>query len=113
MKTIATGNSILYCVPEHLGVRRNEVADQLARNGPSILYVFPEPTTGIFINFTRNTVFDLFRDKQNLNWLNSKGQRRAKKPNQGCPSVRDQELFKLNRNGIRKVVGLLTGHCPL
>ena len=48
-----------------------------------------------------------------MNCFNSESQRQAKELNQGCPSVRHKELFKLNRNGIRKVIGLLTGHCLL
>ena len=48
-----------------------------------------------------------------MNWLSSKGQCQAKELNQGCPSVRHKELFKLNKNGMRKVIGLLIGHYPL
>ena len=111
---LAVGNRVtLYWVPGHSGVHGNEVADELARNGSSVPFVGPEPAIGISSNLIRNTVFDLFRDKQYLNWLNSKGQRQAKELNQGCPSARHKELLKLNRNGVRKVVGLLTGHCPL
>ena len=51
--------------------------------------------------------------KQYLDWLSSQGQRQAKELNQGCPSARHKELFKLNRNGVKKVIGLLTGHCSL
>ena len=61
----------------------------------------------------RNTVFDIFRKELYLNWLSSKCQRQAKELNQGCPSAKHNELFKHNRNGMRKVIGLLTGGCPL
>ena len=37
----------------------------------------------------------------------------AKALNQGCPSARQKELFKLNKNGLRKVIGFLTEDCPL
>ena len=62
-------------------------------------------------NLIRNTIFDIFRHKQYLNWLNSKSQ--FKDLNMGCPSIRHKEPFKINRNGVRKVVGFFTGHCPL
>ena len=62
----------------------------------------------------RNTLFDdIFRKKQYLNWLSRKGQWQAKELNHGHPNTRQKELFKLSRNGMRKVSGLLTGHCPL
>ena len=37
----------------------------------------------------------------------------AKVLNQGYPSAGHKELFKFNRNGMRKVTGYLIGHCPL
>ena len=64
-------------------------------------------------NLIRNTVFDIFRKKQNLNWFSSKDQQQAKEHNQACVSVRHKEFLKLNRNGMRKVICFLTWHCPL
>ena len=75
---LAAGNRVtLYWLPGHSSVHGNEVVDELARNGSSISFVGPEPATGISSNLIINTVFDLFRDKQYLNWLNSKVQRQA------------------------------------
>ena len=42
-----------------------------------------------------------------------KGQRQAKELNCGCPSTRQKELLSLNRNNLRRAVGLFTGHCSL
>ena len=66
----------LYWVFGYSGVHGSKVADELARNSSSILFVGPEPAIGIFsnLNLIRNKLFDLFRDKQYLNWLNCKGQ---------------------------------------
>ena len=102
----------LYWEPGHSGIQGNEIADKLDRIGSSTPFTGPEPAIGILSNLIRNTVFDIFRKKQHLNWLSSKGQRQATKLNQGCQSARHKELFKLNRNGMRKDIGLLTGHCP-
>ena len=81
-------------MPGHSGIQGNEVADKLARIGSSTPFTGPEPAIGISSNLIRNTVFDIFRKKQYLNWLSSKGQRQAKELNQGCPSAShdDEEM---------------------
>ena len=108
------GNYVtLYQVLGHSGIQGNEVADDLARNGSTIPFAGPEPATGILSNLIRNIVFDIFRKKQYLNWLSCKGQWQAKELNEGYSRTRQKELFKRNRNGLRKVIGLLTELCLL
>ena len=85
----------------------------MARIGSSIPFTGPQPVIGISNKLIRKTEFDIFRRKQHLNWLRSKGQSQAKELNQSYPNARHKELFKLNRNGMSKVIGLLTGHCLL
>ena len=48
-----------------------------------------------------------------MNWLSCKGQWQAKELNEGYSRTRQKELFKRNRNGLRKVIGLLTELCLL
>ena len=92
-------------LPGHSSIQGHEVTYELARNGSAIPFTSPMPAIGISSS--------LIRKKKYLNWLSSKGQRQAKELNQGCPSVRHMEHFKLNRKGMRKVICLVTGHCPL
>ena len=51
-----TGKVILYWILVYLGVRRNEVADKLARNVSSILFSGPEPAIGYQVTFIRNSL---------------------------------------------------------
>ena len=37
----------LYWVPGHAGVRGNEIADELARDGSALKFVGPEPALGV------------------------------------------------------------------
>ena len=65
---LAAGNRVtLYWVPGHSDVHGNEVTHELAGNGSSVHFVGHEPAIGIYNNLIRNTIFDLFRNKQYLN----------------------------------------------
>ena len=81
-------------MPGHSDIQGNEAADELAKNGSTIPFAGPEPAIEISSNLIRNTVFDIFRKKQYLNWFSCKGQRQAKELNQGYPNARQKELFK-------------------
>ena len=70
----AVNSVILYWVPVYSGIRGNEAVDELTRNASYILFAGLEPAVGISSNIIRNTVFDIFRKKQYLYWLNIKGQ---------------------------------------
>ena len=72
---LAKGNCVtLYWVPGHSDIHGNEVADELSRNGSITSFADPETAIGTSNNLIRNTVFDIFRKKQYLNWLSCKGQ---------------------------------------
>lgn len=53
-----------------------------------------------------NAVKEIFIKKQYTDWHNIKGQSQGKELNQGCPSVKHKKIMKLNRNDLKKVIGL-------
>jgi hypothetical protein len=89
------------------------MADQLAKTGSEQLFIGPEPVCGISVGVAKKTV----RDWTNINhkeyWESKTGLREAKGLEQGPSARRTKDLLKLNRDELRWVVGLLTGHCHL
>ena len=49
LNDISTRHAVgLFWVPGHAGVRENEIADKLARDGSAQRFVGPEPVLGVF-----------------------------------------------------------------
>jgi hypothetical protein len=89
------------------------MADQLARSGSEHPFTGPEPACGISIDVAKKVVRDWTNRNHKKYWESTTGLKQAKELIPG-PSARiTKDLLKLNRDGLRWVVGLLTGHCHL
>jgi hypothetical protein len=100
-------------VPSHEGIVGNETADQLARTRSEHPVTGPEPACGVSIGVAKTAV----RDCTNRNHKKTFGIHNWTQTGKGtyiwdlCKRTKD--LLKLNRDQLRRVVGLFTGHCHL
>jgi hypothetical protein len=94
-----------------VGIEGNETADQLARRGSENPFIGPEPACGISIGAAKKAVRD-WRDRNHKKyWESTTGLKQAKGFTSGPSARRTKDLLELNRDQLRWVVGLLTGHC--
>jgi hypothetical protein len=100
-------------VPGHEGIAGNEAADLLARTGSEHPFTGPEPACSISFGVAERA----FRDWTNKNhikrWESTTGLKQAKGLISGLSAKRTKDLLKLNRDQLRWIVGLFTGHCHL
>jgi hypothetical protein len=100
-------------VPGHEGIAGNELADQLARLGSEHPFTGPEPACGISIVAAKGAVCNWLNRKHIKHWESIIGLRQAKELISGPSAKRTRGLLRLNRDQLRWIVGLLTGHCHL
>jgi ribonuclease HI len=101
-ENISTWHAVgLYWVPGHAGMRGNETADGLTRNGSASDFVGPEPALGISRQDFRTRINRWLENQHQRRWWNLGG------------SQRRIMLFSLTRAQTRVVTGLLTGHNTL
>jgi len=111
---LADHNKIqLILVPGHMGTGRNELANQLAREGSSHPLTGLEPALSISAKVARLVVMDWTSKKLEEHWQSICGQRQAKGFLKNPSVERAGELLSLSRNQLRIMTGLLTGHCHL
>jgi hypothetical protein len=85
----------------------------LARLGSERSFIGPEPACGISVGISKRAVRDWTSRDHKKYWESLTGLEQAKGFLQGPSVRRTKELLKLNRNKLRWVTGLLTGHCHL
>jgi hypothetical protein len=100
-------------VPGHEGIVGNETADQLTRTGSEHPFIGPEPACGISIGVAKRAVRDWTNSNHQELWESTTVLKQAKGLTSGPSARRTKHLLKLNRDQLRRMVGLLTGHCHL
>ncbi|XP_060527243.1 uncharacterized protein LOC132702552 [Cylas formicarius] len=97
----------------HTGVRGNEAADALAREGSSHRHIGPEPRLGIAPCVRRGALEAWARDRAAGGWRVAPGMRQARLMMDGPALPRTRELLRLTRRECRALTGAYTGHCRL
>jgi hypothetical protein len=100
-------------VPGHEGIIGNETEDQLARTGSEHPFTGPEPACDISVGVAKKAARNWTKRNHKKYWESTTGFKQAKGIIPGPSDRRMKDLLKLNRDQLRWVVGLFTGHCHL
>jgi hypothetical protein len=104
----------LYWVPGHAGIRRNEIADKLARDSSVQRFVGTEPFLGISRQNIRGKIKCSMNNQHLVLWRGPcSTQRQARELVSGPNLGTRARLLSFNRTQSRVVIGLLTGHNTL
>lgn len=104
----------LLWVPGHVGIRGNEIADELARKGAERAPVGPEPIIGISHQYAKARIKENVFQEHCRRWRGlEEGLRQARDFIKGPDPGRARRLLGLGRDSVRFVIGLLTGHNTL
>ncbi|KAI5735212.1 hypothetical protein M8J77_015582 [Diaphorina citri] len=114
LKRLAERNRVkITWIPGHAGFEGNEKADELARAGSSTKMIGPEPAIGIPKCLAKMVVQDWIK-KEHIRIWNTETEMRFSRRMIKEPSKRiSKETMNLNRGDMRRIVGMLTGHCYL
>ena len=115
LNVISMGRAVgLFWVPGHAGVRGNEIADGLARNGSASAYVEPEPALGVSWRDLHHRIHCWLVDEHRRRWQNpGDSQRQARELISGPRRGAEVGLLSFTRAQSRVITGLLTGHNTL
>ena len=104
----------LYWVPGHAGVRGNEIADELARDGSALKFVGPEPALGVSRQDIRRRIRRRLVNRHGVWWrgLDDTHTQARELISGPCLSAKSRFL-SFNRTQSRAVTGLFTGHNTL
>ena len=115
LNNISTRHAVrLYWVPDHAGVRGNEITDRLARSGSGQWFIGPEPYLGVSRQNIRRKMKHWMNNQHLALWRGPcSAQRQAQELISGPYLATGVQLLSLNRTQTRAVIGLLTGHNTL
>jgi len=100
-------------VPGHLGIDGNEIPEQLATEGPSHPLIGAESALQISVKVARGVIRYQMNRKHEKCWQSIYEPRQAKAFPKKPSAKKAGELLSLNRNQLRIMTGLLTGHFHL
>jgi hypothetical protein len=112
---ISTYHSMgLFCVPGHLGICGNEIADELTKQGSAHHFVGPEPASAVSRQSIRRKI-QCWLDRQHLIWQQGLGGtlRQAQELILVPHTTAKITLMSFNRAQSRAVTGLLIGYNTL
>jgi hypothetical protein len=112
---ISTYHSVgLFWVPGHSGIRGNEIADDLAREGSAHHFVGSEPAVGVSRQCIRRKIQCWMNRQHLVGWRGLVGtMRQAQELISGPNNAARTALMSFNGAQSRVVIGLLTGHYTL
>ena len=103
----------LVWVPRDQGLEGNLRADQLAKKGAKGTLVGPEPTFGISYETGKEIIRSKLAKDHLKEWKNSKGMGHSKLFLTGPTITPPKEIIHISRTKLRRITGLITGHCNL
>ena len=111
LTALARNNAVtLIWVPGHVGIRGNEKADRLARRGARRVRA-TQCSVGVPPSEIKKRISLLMREEILKKWRDSPGLRQAKRILSDSPPEQwFQDINRLNKPRLRRVVGWLTGH---
>ena len=113
VQKLASNNQVsLIWVPGHSNIQGNEIAIDLARSGAESVPPSPKPCAKVTSSFLKNHIIKWKRITFFNHWNSIEHARQSK----NCIKINAKNtkyILSLSRKNIRRMTGILTGHCPL
>ena len=112
LRQLENNKVTLMWVPGHEGIMGNEIADSLAREGGQCVFYGPEPFCVVPKCYLKDRIRRWETKQKVVHWNNITGHKHSKVFLKHSKK-RTEEILLLNKQEIRHLTGLLTGHCTL